>query len=65
MVAKVKNGFEPRICERCKLPFEWRKNGPKTGQTLNIVHKNVADSVRGSKRDIELNEQLVLGEVAI
>jgi hypothetical protein len=24
-VAKIKNGFKPKICERCGLPFEWRK----------------------------------------
>ena len=24
-VAKNKNGFEPKICERCGLKFEWRK----------------------------------------
>ncbi|MSW97061.1 MAG: DUF2256 domain-containing protein [Actinobacteria bacterium] len=24
-VAQVKNGFSPRVCERCGLPFEWRK----------------------------------------
>ena len=25
MKAKTKNGFEPKICQRCNLPFEWRK----------------------------------------
>ena len=24
-VAKTKNGFEPKVCLRCGLPFEWRK----------------------------------------
>ncbi|MGA1670514.1 MAG: DUF2256 domain-containing protein [Candidatus Nanopelagicaceae bacterium] len=24
-VAKNKNGFSPKTCERCGLPFEWRK----------------------------------------
>jgi hypothetical protein len=24
-VAKTKNGFEPKTCERCGLKFEWRK----------------------------------------
>ena len=24
-VAKSKNGHEPKNCERCGLPFEWRK----------------------------------------
>ncbi|MSO32639.1 MAG: DUF2256 domain-containing protein, partial [Ilumatobacteraceae bacterium] len=23
--AKTKNGFAPKICERCGLDFEWRK----------------------------------------
>jgi hypothetical protein len=25
MKAKTKNGFAPKICQRCDLPFEWRK----------------------------------------
>ena len=27
--AKVKNGFEPKICMSCSLPFEWRKKWAK------------------------------------
>jgi len=23
--AKVKNGFEPKVCARCAKEFEWRK----------------------------------------
>jgi hypothetical protein len=23
--AKIKNGFPPKICQRCGLEFEWRK----------------------------------------
>ena len=23
--AQTKNGFAPKTCERCGLPFEWRK----------------------------------------
>jgi len=25
MKAKIKNGFAPKICQRCQRPFEWRK----------------------------------------
>jgi len=25
MKAKTKNGLAPKICQRCGLPFEWRK----------------------------------------
>jgi hypothetical protein len=25
MKAKTKNGFAPKICQRCHLEFEWRK----------------------------------------
>jgi hypothetical protein len=25
MKAKTKNGFPPKICATCGLPFEWRK----------------------------------------
>jgi hypothetical protein len=28
-VAKVKNGFPPKICQRCGLEFEWRKKWAK------------------------------------
>jgi len=24
-IAQVKNGFAPKICASCGLPFEWRK----------------------------------------
>ncbi|MDH6423369.1 DUF2256 domain-containing protein [Aurantimicrobium minutum] len=24
-IAQTKNGFAPKVCERCGLPFEWRK----------------------------------------
>jgi len=27
--AKIKNGFEPKICVSCNLPFEWRKKWAK------------------------------------
>jgi len=28
-IAKIKNGFEPKTCQRCSLPFEWRKKWAK------------------------------------
>jgi hypothetical protein len=28
-IAKNKNGFEPKTCQRCHLPFEWRKKWAK------------------------------------
>jgi hypothetical protein len=28
-VAKTKNGFEPKVCVRCGLEFEWRKKWAK------------------------------------
>jgi hypothetical protein len=32
MRAKIKNGFEPKICVTCGLPFEWRtKMGKELG----------------------------------
>jgi hypothetical protein len=24
-IAKDKNGYPPKVCEACGLPFEWRK----------------------------------------
>jgi len=28
-IAKVKNGFDPKTCQRCHLDFEWRKKWAK------------------------------------
>jgi hypothetical protein len=28
-VAKIKNGFAPKVCARCGLEFEWRKKWAK------------------------------------
>jgi hypothetical protein len=28
-IAKAKNGFEPKVCLRCGLEFEWRKKWAK------------------------------------
>jgi len=28
-IAKIKNGFEPKTCQQCHLPFEWRKKWAK------------------------------------
>ena len=33
-VAKTKNGFEPRICVVCGLPFEWRKKWAKNWDSV-------------------------------
>ncbi|MCX6402483.1 MAG: DUF2256 domain-containing protein [Actinobacteria bacterium] len=32
--AKVKNGFAPRICVVCGLPFEWRKKWERDWATV-------------------------------
>ncbi|MSW15530.1 MAG: DUF2256 domain-containing protein [Actinobacteria bacterium] len=28
-IAKTKNGFAPKVCQRCGLEFEWRKKWAK------------------------------------
>jgi hypothetical protein len=28
-IAKTKNGFVPKTCAKCGLPFEWRKKWAK------------------------------------
>ena len=28
-IAKIKNGFDPKTCQRCHLDFEWRKKWAK------------------------------------
>lgn len=32
--ARTKNGFAPRICERCGRPFEWRKKWVKDWENV-------------------------------
>jgi len=32
--AKVKNGFAPKICVVCGLPFEWRKKWERDWETV-------------------------------
>jgi hypothetical protein len=41
-VAKVKNGFAPKICITCNLPFEWRKKWAKDWQNVKFCSKRCA-----------------------
>jgi len=34
--AQTKNGFTPKICERCQLPFEWRKKWQRDWQNVKF-----------------------------
>ncbi|MSO25530.1 MAG: DUF2256 domain-containing protein [Candidatus Nanopelagicaceae bacterium] len=34
MRAKVKNGFQPKVCVTCKLEFEWRKKWAKNWENV-------------------------------
>jgi hypothetical protein len=41
-VAKIKNGFAPKVCVTCKLPFEWRKKWAKDWQNVKYCSKKCA-----------------------
>jgi len=34
VIAKTKNGFPPKICQRCNLPFEWRKKWARDWESV-------------------------------
>jgi hypothetical protein len=34
VIAKTKNGFPPKICQRCGLPFEWRKKWARDWESV-------------------------------
>jgi hypothetical protein len=34
MKAKTKNGLPPKICQRCNLPFEWRKKWARDWESV-------------------------------
>jgi hypothetical protein len=37
--AQTKNGFEPKICAACGLPFEWRKKWAKNWDSVLYCSK--------------------------
>jgi hypothetical protein len=41
-VAQVKNGFAPKVCISCKLPFEWRKKWAKDWENVKYCSKRCA-----------------------
>lgn len=44
-VAQTKNGHAPRTCERCGLPFEWRKKWERDWEQV----KYCSDRCRSGK----------------
>jgi hypothetical protein len=43
--AKTKNGFEPKTCQRCQRPFEWRKKWARDWESV----KYCSDACRAGK----------------
>ena len=41
--AKTKNGFAPKICARCGLPFEWRKKWEKNWDEVKYCSTRCRD----------------------
>ncbi|MCF8544128.1 MAG: DUF2256 domain-containing protein [Ilumatobacteraceae bacterium] len=41
--AKTKNGFSPKICVRCSLPFEWRKKWAKNWDEVKYCSTRCRD----------------------
>jgi len=44
MRAKIKNGFAPKTCVVCQLPFEWRKKWAKDWEQVKYCSKKCAGS---------------------
>jgi hypothetical protein len=42
-VARVKNGFDPKICTRCGLPFEWRKKWARDWESVQYCSQRCRD----------------------
>jgi hypothetical protein len=45
-VAKVKNGFAPKTCERCGLEFEWRKKWAKNWMSVKYCSERCRENIR-------------------
>lgn len=43
-VAKVKNGYEPKTCVRCGLPFEWRKKWARDWDSVKYCSDKCRDN---------------------
>lgn len=43
-VAKIKNGFAPKVCERCGLEFEWRKKWERTWDQVRYCSAKCRDN---------------------
>jgi hypothetical protein len=41
--AKTKNGFAPKVCVRCGLPFEWRKKWAKNWDEVKYCSTRCRD----------------------
>lgn len=41
--AQIKNGFAPKICVRCGLPFEWRKKWAKNWDEVKYCSTRCRD----------------------
>ncbi|MSV96470.1 MAG: DUF2256 domain-containing protein [Actinobacteria bacterium] len=41
--AKTKNGFAPKVCARCGLPFEWRKKWAKNWDEVKYCSTRCRD----------------------
>jgi hypothetical protein len=41
--AKTKNGFAPKLCQRCGLNFEWRKKWAKNWEEVKFCSTRCRD----------------------
>jgi len=42
--AKTKNGFDPKICFKCQLEFEWRKKWAKNWDQVKFCSERCRKS---------------------
>lgn len=45
--ARVKNGYPPKVCQRCERPFEWRKKWARDWE--NVKYCSEACRNRGPR----------------
>ncbi len=62
-IAKVKNGFAPKVCARCGLEFEWRKKWAKNHRMSQQIFglNRLSDLPELKERALEVLEGLDKG----
>ncbi|MEI8405640.1 MAG: DUF2256 domain-containing protein [Actinomycetes bacterium] len=55
-VAKTKNGFAPKVCQACGLPFEWRAKWRNTFDEVRYCSMRCSADARAARRGDQLTQ---------